>query len=120
MRLQGLKHREIQTLLGVYSSYISRWSKKYREGGVEGIGLGHQGSEGYLDQEQRIAVIEWIKQKSELNLWEVIEYLEKSYGVIYRSMQSYYHLLKSAGMSWQKGRKKVPAMMNRWCRSTTK
>ena len=120
MRLQGMKHREIQALLGVHSSYVSRWEKKYREGGVKKIRLGHKGSEGYLNEEQRIAVIEWIRQKGERNLWEVIEYLEKSCGVIYRSMQSYYQLLKSAGMSWQKGRKKVPAMMNLWCRSTTK
>ena len=120
MRLQGMKHREIQGLLRVHSSYISRWEKKYREGGVKKIRLGYKGSESYLDAAQRMAVIEWIKQKSERNLWEVIEYLEKSYGVIYRSMQSYYQLLKRAGMSWHKGRKKVPAMMNLWSRSITK
>ena len=118
MRLQGMKHREIQGLLAVHSSYISRWEKKYREGGVEKIRLGYKGSESYLNKEQRIAVIDWIGQQSERNLWEVIEHLEKSYGVIYSSMQSYYQLLKSAGMSWQKGRKKVPAMMNLWCKST--
>ena len=115
----GIKHREIQGLLGVYSSYVSRWEEKYREGGVEKIRLGHKGSEGYLDEEQRIAVIEWIKQKSDRNLCEVIKYLETSYGVIYRSMQSYSQLLKSAGMSWQKGRKKVLATMSLWCRRRT-
>lgn len=137
MRLQGMKHREIQQVLAVHSSYISRWEKKFQEGGVEKIRLGHKGSKGYLDETKRIAVTEWIRQKSERNLWEVIDHLESSYGIIYRSMQSYYQLLKSAGMSWQKGRKsgcdpapptgarerapsKVPAMMNLWCRSTIK
>ena len=64
MRLQGMKHREIQALLGVHSSYVSRWEKKYREGGVKKNSFGDtKGSEGYLNEEQRIAVIEWIRQK---------------------------------------------------------
>ena len=67
MRLQGMKHREIQDLLRVHSSYISRWEKKYKEGGVEKIRLGHKGSKGYLEPQKRLAVIEWIGQKSERN-----------------------------------------------------
>ena len=39
MRLPGMKHREIQQVLAVHSSYISRWEKKYIEGGVEQIRL---------------------------------------------------------------------------------
>ena len=31
MRIEGLKHREIGTILGVQSSYISPWEKRYRE-----------------------------------------------------------------------------------------
>ncbi|NET69465.1 MAG: helix-turn-helix domain-containing protein, partial [Moorea sp. SIO1G6] len=37
MRIQGLKHREIQAVLGVQSSYISRWEKRYREEGCSGL-----------------------------------------------------------------------------------
>ena len=117
MRVQGMKHREIQEILGVHSSYISRWSKSYREQGIEGIRLKHKGSCGYLNQQERIAVKNWIKAKEKRTLWDVIEHIEQNYKVIYRSMQSYYDLLKDAGMSWQKGRKKVPDMMNLWCSS---
>jgi transposase len=120
MRLQGMKHREIRGILPVHSSYISRWEKKYQEGGVENIRLGHKGSQGLLNKKDRLAVIQWIEQKSERGLWEVIDHLENCYGVVYRSMQSYYDLLKTSGMSWQKGKKKVPDMMNRWYVSTTK
>ena len=137
MRMQGLKHREIQPVLGVHSSYISRWESRYREQGVAGLRLGHQGSSGYLSETQRQAVIDWIKQTPQRTLWEVIDYIEYSYGVVYRSLQSYYELLKSAGMSWHQGRKadatqpslhggwnahqaKVPDLMNLWCSSTTK
>lgn len=120
MRIEGMKHREIQAILGVSSSYISRWEKSYREQGVEGIRLKHKGSTGYLNESERIAVIDWIQQKAQRNLWEVIDHIEGSYGVIYRSLQSYYDLLKNAGMSWHKGRKKVPNMMNLWCANATK
>ena len=120
MRIEGMKHREIQSILGVYSSYISRWEKSDREQGGEGIRLKHKGSIGYLNESERIAVIDWIQQKTQRTLWEVIDQIESSYGVIYRSLQSYYELLKNAGMSWHQGRKKVPSMMNLWCASATK
>lgn len=120
MRIQGLKHREIQAVLGVQSSYISRWERRYREEGLAGLSLRHKGSSGYLSNSQRQAVIEWIKLKTQRNLWELVDHIEHVYGVVYRSLQSYYDLLKSAGMSWHQGEKKVPSMMNLWCSSTTK
>ena len=120
MRIQGHKHREIQPVLGVHSSYISRWESCYREQGVAGLRLKYRGSLGYLSSRQRRAVVEWIKQKTQRTLWEVIDHIESRYDLVYRSMQSYYELLKSAGMSWHQGVKKVPDTMNLWCRLTTK
>ena len=120
MRVKGMKHREIQEILGVHSSYISRWSKSYQEQGIEGILLKHKGSCGYLSQEERVIVKKWIRQKRQRTLWDVIEHIEQNYKVVYRSMQSYYDLLKSAGMSWHKGRKKVPDTMNLWYSNITK
>ena len=115
-----MKHREIQEILGVHSSYISRWSQSYREQGIEGILLKHKGSCGYLNREERVAVKNWIKQKKQRTLWDVIEHVQKKYKIVYRSMQSYYDLLKGAGMSWHKGRKKVPDTMNLWYSNTIK
>ena len=120
MRLEKLKHRQIEPILRVSSNYISRWESRYRDQGVEGLRLAHKGSQGYLSEEQRHAVIDWIAQKSQRTLWEVIEHIESSYGVSYRSLQSYYELLKSAGMSWHQGQKKVPNMTNLWCSSITR
>ncbi|NEO02908.1 MAG: helix-turn-helix domain-containing protein [Moorea sp. SIO3I7] len=120
MRIQGLKHREIQAVLGVQSSYISRWEKRYREEGCSGLRLRHKGSSGYLSHSQRQAVIDWIKQETQRNLWELVDHVEQVYGVVYRSWQSYYDLLKSAGMSWHQGKKKVPSMISLWSMSTTK
>jgi transposase len=98
-RIQGMKHREIQAILGVYSSYISRWEKSYREQEIEGIRLKYKGSNGYLNQTERMAVIDSIEQKTQRTLWKVIEHIEQRYRVVYCSRQSYYDLLKSVGMS---------------------
>lgn len=97
--------------MSVHSSYISRWEKKYQTEGVEGIRLRYQGSKGYLSQKEKTAVIEWIQEKAERTLWEVIDHIENHYGIAYRSIQSYYDLLAKADMSWQKGKKSEAA---RW------
>jgi transposase len=111
MRLQGMKHDQIQPVLGVHSSYISRWESRYRQEGVAGLHSKYQGSRGYLTQTQRQEVTDWIQQENQRTLWELIDYLEKHYEVVYSSVQSYYDLLKQAGMSWHRGKKKVPNTM---------
>jgi len=65
-------------------------------------------------------VLSWIQQQSQRTLWEVIDYVEQEYQVLYRSLESYYTLLKEAGMSWHKGKKKAPNTMSLWCKSAPK
>lgn len=120
MRLEGMQHKQIQSILGVVSSFISLWEKRYREQGVPGLRLAYKGSRGYLSQAQRNAVITWIQEKSKRTLEEVIAHIEQEYGVVYRSLESYYALLKQAGMSWQKGQKKAQDMTHQWCKSRQK
>jgi len=120
MRLQGFKHAQIQPVLGVRSSTISEWEQRYRNDGVEGLRLGYRGSTGYLSSEERAAVIAWIQQEKQRELWEVIDYIAETYEVTYSSLQSYYEILKAAGMSWQKGQKKAPSTTQRWCGDTTR
>lgn len=117
MRLQGMKHKQIQPVLGVASSYISRWQNCYQSDGVSGLRLAHKGSPGYLSKSQRAAVVSWIGQKSQRTRWELIDYIEQEYQVLYRSLESYYTLFKAAGMSWHKGQKKAPNTMRLWCKS---
>ncbi len=120
MRLEGMKHKQIQPVLGVASSYISRWEKCYQAHGVSGLRLAHKGSTGYLSKAQRASIISWIQQKSQRTLWELIDYVEHEHQVLYRSLESYYNLLKAAGMSWHKGQKKAPNTMSLWCASEPK
>ncbi len=85
MRIEGLKHREIGTILGVQSSYISRWEKRLREQGLAGLYLGHKGSSGYLSKSQPQEVINWLKEETQRNLWELVDHIEQFDGVVYRS-----------------------------------
>ena len=65
MRLEGMKHmKRFNPILGVASSYISRWQACYQEQGVNGLLLAYKGSKGYLSEEQRERMLlEWIQQK---------------------------------------------------------
>ena len=108
MRLSGYTHRKIQEILNVVSSFISKWERRYKEQGVEGLRLGYTGRISYLSSRERQQTIEWLKQKGEWNLEELIEYLFAEYQIVYSSLQSYYELFAAAGISWHKGVKKTP------------
>ena len=41
----GFKQRVIQSILGVPSSFISTWKKRYQAEGVDGLRLGYTGSQ---------------------------------------------------------------------------
>jgi len=73
--------------------------KKIKTKGIAGIKLGHKGSKGYLTALQNPEVIEWLKNKEYWNLDELVTYLEREFGVIYKSKQSYYELFARAKIS---------------------
>ena len=108
MVLQDYRHRKIQTVLQVSSGFISKWTQAFKQRGVEGLQLQHKGSTGYLDDGERLAVVQWLKQKNYWNLQELQAYLENRYEVVFRSLQSYYELFQVAGISWKKTQKRNP------------
>lgn len=108
MVLQNYRHREIQGVLQVSSGFISKWTQAFEQQGVEGLRLQHKGSTGYLDTKQRQAVLAWLEQKNYWDLQELQAYLEDSYKVVFRSLQSYYELFHQAGISWKKTQKRNP------------
>jgi len=108
MFLQGYKHREIQGILGVSSGFISKWTRLYEQCGVPRLKLGYQGSVGYLEPEQRQAVITWLQTKNYWNLGELQGHIQDGYDVMFNSKQSYYTLFEEAGISWKKTQKCNP------------
>lgn len=102
MVLQDYRHREIQAVLQVSSGFISKWTQAFEQHGVEGLRLQHKGSTGYLNAQERLAVLEWLKQKNYWDLQELQAYLENSYNVVFRSEHRYYELFHIAGISKEK------------------
>lgn len=108
MYLKGFKHREIQESLGVSSGFISKWTQRYEQCGVKGLALAYRGSTGYLELEQRAAVIAWLKGNPYWNLTELQTHIEQEYAVVFSSKQSYYTLFEQAGIRWKKSQKRNP------------
>ena len=105
MALSGNINQEISKILGVSNFFIGYWKKQFKTKGIAGIKLGHKGSKGYLTALENTEVTEWLNNKEYWNLDELVTYLEREFGVIYKSKQSYYELLDRAKISWKKTQK---------------
>ncbi len=108
MRQQGYCYAQIESLLQVSESFIVKWQRLYQTQGVEGLSLGYWGTQGYLNAADKQAVIEWLRQQKNCQLEALVTYIELTYGVVYKSQQSYYDLLHQAGLSWQKTQAQRP------------
>lgn len=108
MRQQGYSYAEIESLLQVSESFIVKWQRLYRAQGVEGLSLGYWGTQGYLDATNKQAVIEWLQQQKTCQLEALVTYIDVTYGVVYKSQQSYYDLLHQAGLSWKRTQAQRP------------
>jgi putative transposase len=71
------------------------------EGGVA-LRLGYRGSESYLEDGQRQAILAWIEARETVSVEALRDYIEEQYGVVYRSKQSSYELLDAGGMSYHR------------------
>jgi putative transposase len=104
----GEKPSKVSEWLNVSEAYISKWKGRYEEGGAEELRMGYEGDAGYLSQEQRGEVLDWIKRLERVSVEQVRDYIEEKYQVVYRSKQSYYELLEAGGMSYHKSEKVNP------------
>ena len=105
---QGFSPAQICHVLNVSLQYVSKWKGLYETGGGAALRLGYRGSEGYLQDEQRQAILQWIEARETVSVEAVRDYIEEQYGVVYRSKQSYYELLEAGGMSYHRSEKHNP------------
>ena len=108
MKIQGISSEQIENLLSCSQSFISKWTREFRDKGVEGLRLQHKGSKGYLLAEQEKEIIDWIDQQNWITRESLEQYIVSKYSVTFASRQSYYELLKKGGMSWKKSQKNNP------------
>ena len=110
MVMQEYTYFEIRDVLQVSVGFISKYKQLFKEQGIAGLTLKHQGSTGYLDTSARLAVIEWLHCKNYWNLSELEQHVLDTYNVTFASKQSYYDLFKEAGISWNSTQKRNPKL----------
>ncbi len=101
--LAGYSRKSTAAALSVSVNFVSKWRLQYNQHGAKGLSLSYKGAKGFLSEQHKEQVLEWIAQQSPQVDRQTLEtYLESEYGVIYRSSRSYYLLLQAAGVSYKK------------------
>jgi transposase len=108
MRVQGFSPLQISQVLNVSLQYVSKWKGLYEAEGGEALRLGYRGSQSYLEDAQRQALLQWIGARETVSVEALRDHIEEQYGVVYRSKQSYYELLDAGGMSYHRSEKDNP------------
>jgi transposase len=108
MSAQGFSPPQICHVLHVSLQYVSEWKGLYETGGGAALRLGYRGSESYLPEEQRQAILWWVGARETVSVEALRDYIEAQYGGVDRSKQSYYELLAAGGRSDQRSEKDNP------------
>lgn len=108
MSQRGHSYREIRDVLQVSVGFITTCNQRYDAVGIEGLRSNYWGTQGYLSAQQKQKLFSWLAQKDYWTLEEVVAHIEDEYEVVYQSQQSYYTLLKQAGLSWKKSQPQHP------------
>ncbi|MEQ9233028.1 helix-turn-helix domain-containing protein [Coleofasciculus sp. E2-BRE-01] len=96
LTLQGLSYNSIANYLNVSNGFISKWNKRFKESGLEGLKLSYKGSSGYLTKQQKQDVINWLNKNDNQGLEKIKCYLREKYDINFKSNSSYYNLIKEA------------------------
>ncbi|MCB1769024.1 MAG: helix-turn-helix domain-containing protein [Candidatus Competibacteraceae bacterium] len=88
--LLGFKTRDICRLLGVSDSFVSKWKIIYEKEGPAALRLKYKGGKGFLTEDERYEIIYHLRNLPHCTVEELKDYIERHYGVVYQSRQSYY------------------------------
>lgn len=108
MSQRGYSYREIRDVIQVSVGFVTACNQRYDAAGIAGLRRNYWGTQGYLDDQQKQELFDWLAQKDSWTIEEVIDQIEDEYEVVYQSQQSYYTLLKQAGFSWKKSQAMHP------------
>jgi putative transposase len=100
MFISNFKTEDICQLLNVSDSFVSKWKIMYENEGASALKVNYQGGTGFLTEVQRIQILLHLKNKPHCSVEALRDYIERHFGIVYQSKQSYYDLLKAAGLSW--------------------
>lgn len=110
---RGQTQADVARLLQVSEAFVSTCRKKYAADGVASFALAYQGGTSLLSPDERAEVLSWLADQDKPNVAKLHAYLKDSFGVVYESRQSYYALLKEAGLSHKKTQASNPKKTKR-------
>jgi putative transposase len=110
---RGHTQADVARLLQVSEAFVSTCRKKYAADGVASFALAYQGGASLLSSDERAEVLSWLADQDKPNVAKLHAYLKDSFGVVYESRQSYYALLKEAGLSHKKTQASNPKKTKR-------
>ncbi len=102
LALQGYLYATICEMLDVTPGFISQAKTAYEIAGIDGLRLKYQGGQPFLTDEQRQAVISWLKVQQIWSVEQLRTHIQTTYAVVYKSNQSYYELLAEAGITYKR------------------
>ena len=108
LALEKYPYLEIQSILNVSASFITKWKKAFFSQGIKGLSLKYKGAKPLLNKWEKQEIIKWLKEKDCWDFLDLYSYVFEKYQIRFKSQQSYYNLFKEAGISWKKSQKKNP------------
>lgn len=102
LSLEGYLDEDICTILNISLNFIQKWTSLYHLHGVHVFRLGYTGYGGYLTNDERNAVLTWLREHDSWNIDALCEHLETVYAVTYLSAQRYDTFFHDAGLSHKK------------------
>jgi putative transposase len=117
---RGQRAAEVARLLDVSEAFVSTCRKRYATDGVASFTLGYRGGTSFLSADERSEVLTWIADQQRPTVRMLRTYLQETFGVVYESRQSYYALLKEAGLSHKQIQARNPKKTRRRSRPNGK
>lgn len=100
--------RDIAEMLQVTESFVSKWKGLCFEHGVDVFVMKYHGYQGYLTSEQRQSITAWIKIQNIWSIDDLVAFVRTTYGIEFKSRQSYYDMLAEAGITWKRAQSQHP------------
>ena len=100
---RGMSCSDIGAVLFLDDDTVRTWFRLYREEGIEGLaGFGYEGSDCYLNVEQREKLKSWIAETLPRTTRHVGAWIEQEFSITYQSRSGLVALLHRLGMEHRK------------------
>lgn len=100
---RGMSCAEVSSVFLLDDDTVRTWFRLYRENGIAGLaGFGFEGSDSYLNVEQRDRLKSWIAETLPRTTRHVGAWIEQEFGIVYQSRSGLIALLHRLGMEHRK------------------